>query len=339
VTDGRFKDKTILTVLMRWEYGDALRGPSTEGEWFHRNLEALAGRVVPFWYDGLLGDLPRLQAELLRTAREIRPDLLFFVPFTEQFAAATLDALKAEFATFAWFGDDHWRFDGYTGLQAPHYTFVSTTDPFAVRKYRAIGIEPILTQWAAQPLQDDRGPLPEGEPFAHEVTFVGLHDRYREWLVGRLAAEGIRVECFGSGWPAGRLAADEMMRTFRTSRINLNISNSANRDFRFVTASLKHFKHYRRAAKRMEQVKARNFEIPLAGGFQLSGYAPGLERCLDIGREVAVYVTPEECAEQIRYYLENEGERRAIAEAGHARAAREHTFPHRLSEILSRIWP
>ena len=60
----------------------------------------------------------------------------------------------------------------------------------------------------------------------------------------------------------------------------------------------------------MEQIKARNFEIPLAGGFQLSNYVPGLEKYLKIGDEIAVYNTPEECAQQVEYYLANDEIRR-----------------------------
>ena len=119
----------------------------------------------------------------------------------------------------------------------------------------------------------------------------------------RLADIGIPVACFGAGWTNGRVDNESMELIFRASRINLNISNSVSHDLRFVLSGPRNFLHYLRSPKRVEQMKARNFEIPLAGGFQLTNYVPCLERYLTIGNEVTIYSTPEECAGQIRYFL------------------------------------
>jgi len=157
-------------------------------------------------------------------------------------------------------------------------------------------------------------------------------------LIKRLAHSGINVECFGAGWPNGRVSFERMEQIFRKSRINLNISNSINHDIRFVLSSARSLASYFRSAKRAEQVKARNFEIPLAGGFQLSNYVLGLERHLTIGKEIAIYITPEDCAQLIAYYLENNDSRMDMLLRGHERAKNEHTYLHRLNAILMEIW-
>lgn len=331
-------DKTILAVLPQWDYGEKERGISLEKVFFLDNLRKLAGRVEPLWSDDYLRDKEQLQKDILAKSRELKPDLIFFATYTDQVSYETLDALKQEFTTFGWFGDDPWRFDGYSSGYAPHYTFVATTDPWAVAKYRKIGIEPILTQWAAQPFAECLGLLPEDETYEYDVSFVGGGNKFRNWFIHRLENEGVKVECFGAGWPNGRVTFEKMEQIFRRSRINLNISNSISHDIRFVMSGPKVLLHYLRSPKRAEQIKARNFEIPLAGGFQLTNYVLGLERYLRIGDEVAVYSSPEECAQQIRYYLENEDERRAISATGYARASREHTFMHRMELILGHIW-
>jgi len=64
----------------------------------------------------------------------------------------------------------------------------------------------------------------------------------------------------------------------------------------------------------------------------------GLEHYLKIGEEVAVFSSPEECAQQIRYYLDNEPERLAVLLAGKGRAEKEHTYEARLREILACIF-
>ncbi|GFO70142.1 hypothetical protein GMLC_37210 [Geomonas limicola] len=330
--------KKILAVLMQWDYGIAARGISIEKSSFYPCLQDLVADVEPLWYDDYLHNPGPLQEVVLAKAREVKPDLILFVPYTDQFSLETLDTLRKEFATYCWFGDDQWRFESFTSRYAPHFTHVSTTDPWSVPKYQGLGIEPILTQWAGQPFLADRGALKEDKAFRYDVSFIGAATKYRKWFVESLGKWGIRIECFGHGWPNGRIDNEEMETIFRTSRINLNISNSVSHDIRFVLSSPRNLLHYLRSPKRVEQMKARNFEIPLAGGFQLTNYVPCLERYLTIGTDVAVYSTPEDCSGQIRYYLAQEEERIAVAEAGHARALSEHIYKHRLESILEAIW-
>jgi spore maturation protein CgeB len=330
--------KKVLAVLLQWDYGVVTRGDSIEKTSFCTSLENLVDEVVTFWYDDYLQNLPLLQELLVARARNLKPDLIFFVPFGDQISVQTLEVLKTDYETFSWFGDDQWRFDNYTSCYAPHFSHVSTTDPWSVPKYRSLGIEPLLTQWAGQPFVDDRGVFSDEKSYKENVSFLGAATKYRKWFVQRLSDLGISVTCYGHGWPNGRITNDEMENIFRTSRVNLNISNSVSNDIRFVLSSPKNLLHYLRSPKRVEQMKARNFEIPLAGGFQLTNYVPCLERYLKVGEEVAVYSTPEECAGQIRYYLAQTEERIAIAEAGHSRTLAEHTYQHRLNAILSAIW-
>lgn len=331
-------NKSVLAVLLQYDYGRPERGVSAEKLWFYDNLVKLTERVEVFWYDDYLNNLPLLQQHVIDKAREISPDLIFFVPFLDQFTFETLDLLKKSYTTVAWFGDDTWRFDSFSSRYAPHFSYVATTDPFSVNSYKRIGVVPILTEWAAELYSERMGPLGETESYEYDVSFVGGHSRYRAWLIERLACSGIKVSCFGAGWPNGRVSFERMEQIFRTSRINLNISNSINHDIRFVLSSVRNFANYFRAAKRAEQVKARNFEIPLAGGFQLSNYVLGLERHLAIGQEIAIYTTPEDCAQLIRYYLENEEMRMNMLLRGHERAKSEHTYLHRLDGIFREIW-
>lgn len=331
-------DKKVLCVLMQWEYCDRLRGVSGDKLVFLDNISKLVRKPEAFWYDEYIGDLPRLRRLVYEKAEALDPDLIFFATYTGQFDPGTLDKLKERWPTCAWFGDDTWRFDGYSSKLAPHFTHVCTTDVFSVEKYRALGVEPILTQWAGQSRGASEAGPPQGDGPRFDVSFVGGYNHVRGWFVKMLEQQGIKVECFGHGWPRGRVSAGEMDLIFRDSRINLNLSNSVSRDIRFLLGSPGNFVRYLRSQKAMEQIKARNFEIPLAGGFQLTNYVPGLERYLDIGKEVTVYSSPGECAALIRYYLRNEKERLSIAAAGRARAEAEHTYLRRFGEIFEKIW-
>jgi spore maturation protein CgeB len=52
------------------------------------------------------------------------------------------------------------------------------------------------------------------------------------------------------------------------------------------------------------------------------------------GKEVVAYRSPEECVELVKYYLEHDKEREAIARAGQERTLREHTYYHRMQELV-----
>jgi len=137
-------NKTILAVLMRYDYGKPERGDSGDKLWFYNNLVKLTGKVEVLWYDDYLQNLPLLQQLLFDKVKKINPDLIFFLPFQEQFTFETLDLLKRSHTTVAWFGDDTWRFDSFSSRYAPHYSYVATTDLFSVPKYKKIGAVPIL---------------------------------------------------------------------------------------------------------------------------------------------------------------------------------------------------
>jgi len=331
-------DKRVLCVLMQWDYCDRSRGPGGDKAVFLDTISGLVADAQPFWYDDYVNDPAQLRRLLLEKAAACKPDLVFYASFRDQLDAATLAELNKKSQTCAWFGDDTWRFDSYSSKLAPHFTHVLTTDPFCLEKYRAIGVKPILTQWAALPQGEIPAEPPAGGKFSYDVSFVGGYNRVRAWFLKQLESLGVKVAVFGPGWPAGKVSPEEMLLIFRESRINLNLSNSISRDIRFVLSSPRALASYLRYTKTAEQIKARNFEIPLAGGFQLTNYAAGLERYLDIGREVALFSSPEECAGQVRYYLANEEERAAIAAAGLRRAAAEHTYQKRFEKIFTEIW-
>ena len=88
-------------------------------------------------------------------------------------------------------------------------------------------------------------------------------------------------------------------------------------------------------SKGENQIKARNFEVPGAGGFLLAEYAPGLENFYHFGQEIAIFNSTEELVHKINYYLKNFEERDRIAKAGFKRTRKSHTYEERLQKILA----
>ncbi len=82
----------------------------------------------------------------------------------------------------------------------------------------------------------------------------------------------------------------------------------------------------------------RLYEATGTGTLLITDWKVNLHEMFEIGTEVVAYRTPEECAELIQYYLEHEDERETIAKAGQQRTLREHTYYHRMQELIDIVY-
>jgi spore maturation protein CgeB len=81
----------------------------------------------------------------------------------------------------------------------------------------------------------------------------------------------------------------------------------------------------------------RTFAICASGAFQLVDWRSGLDQFLLPDQEIVTYSTPGELRKKTLYYLADAGARRHIARAGYERVRRDHTYRHRLAEILHQV--
>ncbi|MBC7742934.1 MAG: glycosyltransferase [Bdellovibrionaceae bacterium] len=329
----------ILYVDLQYDYGMKHRGPNTIGELgFHQVFKTLGHDVNCFYYDDYLTleSKPALQTALLEAAGRLRPDLIFFNLFAEQFNLETIVTLSAQTKTINWFGDDQWRFDQLTTKYAPHFTYCITTDYFAIPKYRALGIKNvILSQWAALnvPVQ----PTAADHSYEFDISFIGGSHSVRRWFISEFKKTGLQVATFGFGWPNGTVPLNRMVEIFRNSKINLNLSNSVNFDLRYLTHNYKNAIVAMKSKKGTSQIKARNFEIPYYGGFQLTDYVPTIEKYFTLGSELICYSNVDEAILLAKHYLANDSERELIKLKGIAKAREAHTYLHRLKDVLNQL--
>ena len=327
----------IVTVFLRYGYGKKELGDSLEYIGFYMALKKITDEVYPFWFDDYLDRKEQLQKDLIGFVDEIKPEIVFFTLYTDQFEFSTLDYLKKKYATINWFWDDEWRFDSFTRYYAPHFSYCITKDKYILEKYDTIGYKNVILIPPAS-----FGYIPnidfEKIQYKYDVSFVGGINRYRKWLIKELKKKGIYVDCFGQGWSRGQISFEEVGYVYMTSKINLNLSNSVSYDIRYVFSSLGNLREFCKSPKRVEQLKARNFEIPAFGGFQLSQYALSLEDYFSIGKEIAIFTSIDDLIVQIRYYLNHEEERKKIMIAGYNKVTEYGpTYMERFKEIFSRI--
>jgi len=306
----------ILCVLGKYQYGDPDRGLGTEYAAFIPALKNLGHEVVHFesWDRNLYPDFARLNKALLLTVKKETPDVLFTVQMHYEIWIETLKIIKDSgiCATVSWTTDDSWKYREVSRFIGGSYHAMTTTYPDKVMCYKRDGIHNILfTHWAAA--SDTLAEPLKSEDCKYKVSFVGAAHGNRTKRIEYLKKNGIEVDCFGFGWPAGSIPAHDIPVVMRNSIISLNFSNS----------------------KGENQLKARTFEVPGAGGFLLTEYANGLEDYYLEGQEIEVFHDDAELVDKIIYYLKNPGKRDEIATKGYEKTRYRHTYENRMKDILS----
>lgn len=306
----------ILCVFGKHQYGDPSRGLSIEYTSFIPAFRRLGHSVTHFesWDKSAFRDYADLNSNLYAVIEKERPDVMFVVPMSYEIWIETLQAIKRlnNVATVCWVADDSWKYREYSRFVAGHYHLITTTYPRIFPLYARDGYNnAFLTQWAAN-AETMQEPLPASK-CKHQITFVGAAHGDRKKRIHALGKTGLKIECFGHGWPNGSVPADEIPRIMRESIISLNFSNS----------------------KGLNQIKARTFEVPGAGGFLLTENAPDLENYYFPDNEIAVFDNLEELYSKARYYISNQNIRNKVAFAGYQRTCLHHTYDLRLLEILN----
>ncbi len=315
----------VLYVGMKYDYGDKARGLSFEHRNFYHSLSSYSKKQnwdfvhYDFMERGLEVGLDLMTQELYELVKKEKPTHLFSVLFDfhrdprhEVFKhISSLGTI-----TIHWFCDDHWRFEKYSSVVAPHFDFVCTTANSALPKYKKLGIsnKVIKTQWAC----NHKLYVPYDIEKDLEISFVGQPHGNRVEVLSTLIKSGLKLEVFGFGWEnRPRIPFHQMVRLFSRSKINLNLSNSS--------------------TLIGQQIKGRNFEIPGTRSFLLTSNAENLSEYYEDGKEIVISDTAEELVDKANYYLKNENERNKIAENGYKRTLAEHTWHHRFDEIFSSI--
>jgi spore maturation protein CgeB len=83
-----------------------------------------------------------------------------------------------------------------------------------------------------------------------------------------------------------------------------------------------------------EAANQRVFDVPACGAFILTDYQKSLDELFDVGKEMIVYRDKSEIPGLVKYYLDNPEKREAVAKKGRERVLKEHTYKHRLNEMI-----
>ena len=313
----------ILCVLGKYNYGKSSRGEGIEYVNFVPAFVRLGHEVEVFDNTdrSLHDNFPALNKALLLKVEQFQPDIILAVQMLYEIWTETWDLIRKTGRTriVNWATDDSWKYRQFSRFLAPHFDAFATTYPNKIAAYRQDGYAPVLlTQWAANGATLS-GPIPASE-CKYSVSFVGSAYGQRGNFVRFLQRNGVDVQCFGHGWPAGTVASNAIPEIVRSSLISLNFSGSG-----IMFENLRPLK---------KQVKARVFEVPGMGGFLLTEWAPSLEMFYDLENEIDAFRDKKQLLERIQFYVANPAERDRRAFAAYERTRTQHTYDLRMKNLL-----
>jgi spore maturation protein CgeB len=267
---------------------------------------------------------PRLRAEevlVLAQADAFEPDVVYCqdLTFLSQKALQILRKRGAlvvgQIATEVWGTKVFHSFDLLLS-SFPHYVDAFRRRGLAA-EYFPIAFDERALERLANESSDQNG-----------VVFVGALARGPRWpgneMFERVAAR-VPVDFWGynaTGWEPnspllrryrGEAWGTEMFRVLRQARIALN-------------------RHGQVAAGYANNMRL--FEATGVGTLLVTEAAPNLDDLFEAEREVVTYSSEEELVARIRYYLEHEDERQKVAAAGQRRTLRDHTYAHRMEQLV-----
>ena len=227
----------------------------------------------------------------------------------------------------------NWYCNGLNNLRmvseiSPHYDWCLVPEKSCLKDYEEMGARPIYCQEAANP----NFYKPYDVPLEYSVTFIGQAYGKRPDVARQIIDSGIDLKIWGQRWdeyaaqgvvPADAIGAPladiELVKMFSRSRINLGFSEV----WQPVETS-----------ERVLQVRLRDFEVPISGGFYMVEQMEELEEFFRIGEEVVCYSDRFDLIDKINYYLSHEEDRERIRKAGYERCLRDHTWQKRLDSAF-----
>jgi hypothetical protein len=207
------------------------------------------------------------------------------------------------------------------------FDLILTSFPHFVERFRKLGVASEYLRIGFDERVLDR--LIEEPREQHGAVFVGALNRTQHRSGNSLlehAARRVPIAFWGyntDGWPAdspirkqyrGEAWGLDMFRVLHGSRLALN-------------------RHIDVAGDNANNLRL--YEATGVGALLVTDAKRNLGELFEQGREVVTYENGDELVERVRYYLEHDDERQAIARAGQARTLREHTYAQRMEELLT----
>lgn len=278
-----------------------------------------------------------LETEFVEKVQAFSPDLIFVIAgLTNLITSQSLKAIKrkTKIPLAIWCLDDPLQHYEIT-KSIVCYDHVFAVDPSFIQQLKLIASCPVkYLPGAADP--DVYKPidlsLEEKQRFDCDLAYLGSVE-YRENGAGVLRAQVLqgladfKMRIYGNpSWKklledfpnlkkylsGGYLMPPEVNKLYNAARIVVNIHRSQIRC----------------------GVNPKAYEIASAGAFQLIDKRDEIVNQFEIGKEIICYENVKELKELTKYYLDHSDERKLIAAKARQRVQAQHTYAHRMQEVI-----
>lgn len=269
-----------------------------------------------------------LQYNLMQVFYHFNPDVVFVHTQSEAISIDILKAMSEKALVFNWTGDVRFPLQPFYVEHGRYITSTLFTNMNDVDFCRSNGINSDFLQVGFDSTQFN----PSGEKSAiyPEILFMGSNypantfplSSYRFDMVYKLKSEfGNRFGVYGGGWnglESGNITSyAEEGKAYRSCKIAINLS---------------HFAYRRYSSDRL-------FRILGSGAFCLTHNFPEIEKDFNVDKDLVVWNDLNDLSNKVRYYLDNESERKLVAIHGCLNARSNFTWHHfaqNLNELVTK---
>jgi spore maturation protein CgeB len=263
------------------------------------------------------------------------PDLVLSMAQSPLILPALEHLRRKNFVTAMWFVENYRHLTYWQQLAAGYdFWFVIQQEPCigALKQAGAKDVQylPMAADPSAhRPLDLTQG---EREEYGSDVSFVGAGYANRREIFPKLVGQDWTFKLWGDEWDGAagltsvlqrkgaRIDTDTCQKIFNASDVNLNLHSWAGTGF----------------DPDGDFVNPRTFELAACGAFQLADRR-SLMPSLFAENEIATLSSPDRLPAEISRWLREPEQRVAMAAQARQRVLAEHTYRHRMQDLLSRI--
>ncbi|MEC0237687.1 glycosyltransferase [Paenibacillus kribbensis] len=373
-TTGPYDPAVHLTAAASWEKGRAaglhdgydegyLRGRAnaivarTQAVFPFRQIHVLyvvSGKGLPYapLDEAVINTLQGMTAQVTVSdprqpvgdiAAQLRPNLMLSLDGMDLPVEQVAAVRQLGIPTAIWLTDDPYYTDTTTKI-VPNYDHVFTLEMNCLELYRQLGCSSVhYLPFGAFPTH--YFPLSSPAPIRREIGFTGSAYWNRIYffnpIMPQLMARNTKIngiwwdrlpdyQLYGDKIELGRwMSPVETNDSYNGSKIVINLHRSHQDD------------SVNNNVLKIPGVSPnpRTFEICASCTLQLTDTRDDLARFYKPGEEIETYSSQQELLEKIEFYLTHEKERREIALRALERTLREHTYGHRIDQLLSIVFP
>lgn len=269
----------------------------------------------------------RFNRRLLRTSKRFQPDILFIYGSNWGIYPNTLRKIKERTGCKIVIWEENlFYWNWYQCLSFPYYDYFFSTDSYTIPLLSkpSTGLKHVyFLGQGCDPEEHGRIELSDEDKkrFEADVTFIGGGRPRRRQLFEHLT--GFNLKLWGWGWDESAILKPHTIKEIVFGLKKTKIYSASR-----VCPNL-HGGMYQ-----VNGISVRSFEVACCGRLPFCEPQEDLKRFFKIGEEVVTFNGPEDLAAKVDYYLSHPSEMERMAERARQRALSEHTYLHRMKELL-----